>query len=115
MDQFSLTSRQLWSEEPRGGRVRQDCRREASDRLTWLIIDEKTFVHLVGSVTTWVKLNLPARSLIGRKQGLVWGVADIRLMLKSPSRTVYLSLVGWMSERAVSKSSIIDTGADGGQ
>ena len=32
MDRFSLTSRQLWSEEHRGGRVRQDCRREASDR-----------------------------------------------------------------------------------
>ena len=35
-----------------------------------------------------------------RKQGLVWGVADMTSMLKSPTRTVDLSLVGWMSERA---------------
>ena len=27
----------------------------------------QTFVDLVGSVTTWVKLNLPARSLIGNR------------------------------------------------
>jgi len=72
-------------------------------------------VYLVGSVATWVRLNLPARSFKGRKRGLILGVADRRLLLKSPSKRAELSLVGWMSERAASKSSIIDTGADGGR
>ena len=67
-----------------------------------MIRDEESFVHIVGSVTTWVRLNLLARSFIGRKQGLILGVADRRLMLKFPSKKVEFSLVGWMSERVAS-------------
>ena len=60
------------------------------------------------------EIELASKVLHRQETRVILGVADRRLMLKSPSKRVELSLVGWMSERAASKSSIIDTGADGG-
>ena len=73
--------------------VQQEWSRWGSERLTWSIREEWPPEARVGSLITWLKLNLEANS---SKNWEVWvgPLVDRRLTLKSPSRIADFRSVG---------------------